>query len=292
VGNPADSSAPAHRGPGGSAPVINISIPWMLETVAAIDALATFAPQEKYGDVFAAALSGRAKLEILFGQSVYAPYLRASRERGNVLYAALGNLVNDEKHEWDAEIKGQAFSIQNAAKEFKLVFRSEISTLPVYLVEPKDNYDVALLIERGAGLFPPTMLAKAPETAFDAGEAGKALAFRLSTACGFHTFRVLESVLKRYWDSATGGDTRPEPATIGKIAADLENKKKGDLKVTESLKQFAKLHRNPCTHSDVALTEEEAIGTLGIARSIIAAMLKALPDVPPPTTVASSAAQS
>jgi len=232
---------------------------------------------------------------VLFGNSVYTPYLRSSREKGNILYAAINRLADDEKHEWDAEIKERAYSIANGAAQFKLVFLSEISTLPVFLVQPKDNYDVSLLIERGAGLFPPTLLKKAPEkapeTAFDAGEVGKALAFQLPTACGFHTFRVLESVLKRYWDVSTSGDPRPEPATIGKIAADLENKKKGDVKVTESLKQFAKLHRNPTTHSDVALTDEEAIGTLGIARSIIAAMLKALPDAPPPTTVASSAAQ-
>ena len=271
-------------------PVINISIPWMLETVASIDALLTFQPNEKYGEVWGHALSARMKLETLFGQSVYSPYLRASRDRGNVLYAALGRLVEDDKHDWDAEIKEQAFSIQSAAKDFKLVFQSEISTLPVYLVAPKDNYDVALLIERGTGLFPSGMVSRVPDTLFDANEAGKALAFKLPTACGFHTFRVMESVLKRYWDIVTENAKRPEPETIGKFAAELNDKGKGDKKIIETLKMIAKLHRNPCIHPDVALTEEEAIGILGIARSVIAAMLAVIP-IPLPTT-SSSAAQS
>jgi len=268
--------------------VINISIPWMLETVAAIDALLTFRPDEKYGDVWIHAFTARTKLEALFGQSVYSPYLRASRDRGNVLYAALGKLVDDNQHDWAAEIKGHAGSIQSAAKDFKLVFQSEISTLPVYLVEPKDNYDVALLIERGTGLFPSGMVAKVAETFFDANQAGKALAFRLPTACGFHTFRVMESVLKRYWDVVTENTKRPEPETIGKFAAELADKKKGDIKIVETLKMIAKLHRNPCIHPDVALTEEEAIGTLGIARSVIASMLAVIPT-PPPTTSTLSA---
>lgn len=268
--------------------MINISIPWMLETVASIDGLTTFAPHEKFGDVFVPALNARSKLEVLFGQSVYSPYLRASRERGNVLYAALGKLVDDDKHEWEAEIKGLAFSIQNAAKEFKLVFQSEISTLPVYLVVPKDNYDVSLLIERGTGLFPSGMVSKVGETYFDANEAGKALAFKLPTACGFHTFRVLESVLKAYWDVVTEKTKRPEPETIGKFAAELKDKGKGDEKIIETLKMIAKLHRNPCIHPEVILSEEEAIGTLGIARSAIAAMLAVIP-IPPPTTSTLSA---
>ncbi len=267
-------------------PVIKISIPWMLETVAAIDDLTTLGPSEKYGQVFIPALHARGKLEILFGQSVYSPYLRSSRDKGNALYAAIGALTDDDRHEWEAEIQGHAAAIQNAAKEFKLVFTSEISTLPAYLVEPKENYDVTLLIDRGAGLFPANMLAKVPDAAFDAGEVGKTMAFNLPTACAFHTFRVLECVLKKYWDFITSEKARPDPETIGKIAADMINQKIGDDKVLESLKQIAKLHRNPCIH-EVRLNPEEAIGTLGIVRSVIVAMLSVLPDAPLPTTVAS-----
>ena len=268
-------------------PVLKISIPWMLETTASIDELTTLGPHEKYGAVYGPAIRARSKLEVLFGQSVYSPYLRASRAKGDALYLAIGALTSDDKHDWEAEIKGHAPAILNAAKEFKLVFTSEISTLPAYLVTPKDAYDVSMLIERGDHLFPPNLLLKAPEAAFDAGEVGKALAFELPTAAGFHVFRVMECVLKRYWDTISGGDPRPSPETIGKIAADMINKNLGDEKILESLKQIAKLHRNPCIH-EVRLTSEEAVSILGIARSVISAMLAALPDAPLPTTVAAS----
>lgn len=278
---------PSPIGEGRRRPVIKISIPWMLDIVATIDGLMQLTPESKYGEAFPITLRASGALETLFGQSVYAPYLRSSREKGNALYAEVERLIEDDKHDWDAPIKAASFRIRTLAEQFRLVFVSEISTLPVFIVQPKDNYDVTLLIERGSGLFPANMIAKVPESAFDAAEAGRALAFQLPTACGFHTFRAVESVLRRYWDTASGGKTRPEPQTIGKFAADMDAQKIGEVKVLEALKQLAKLHRNPCIHPDVVLTDEEAIGILGMSRSVIAAMLSFLPDASPPTTVAS-----
>jgi len=272
-------------------PVIKISIPWMLEVVAAIDRLDVLTPNMTRHEAFAELFGAQFQLEQLFGNSVYGPYLRISREKANAFHLVIRSVIGigDTDAKWDHPLGASLTSIKSSRDHFKPVFISEISTLPVFLVSPKDNYDVTLLIEHGAGLFPPMMLAKAPDAAFDAGEVGKALAFNLPTACGFHTFRVVECVLRRYWDAVTDGETRPAPQTIGKMAADLDSKGKGDAKVIEALKQFAKLHRNPCIHPDVVLTDEDAIGTLGIARSVIAMMLSVLPDAPPPTTVASSA---
>ena len=64
---------------------------------------------------------------------------------------------------------------------------------------------------------------------------------------------------------------------------EIESSKLGDEKVREALKQLANLHRNPLIHPQVTLTVEEVIGTLGIARSVIGAMLTVMPDVPPET---------
>ena len=49
--------------------------------------------------------------------------------------------------------------------------------------------------------------------------------------------------------------------------------------IVEAIKQMTKLHRNPLVHPEVILRTEEAIGIIGMARSAIAAMLAALPDV-------------
>lgn len=172
--------------------------------------------------------------------------------------------------------------------QFKTVFLSELSGLPLFLVTEKESYDVNTLIDDGERLFPPSLRMKAPDAIADAREVGKALAFELGTACGFHTFRVTEVVLKRYYDSVAGGRPRPNLETIGSFAREMVEHKLGDDKIAHSLKQLAKLHRNPLIHPEVILDVSEAIETLGIARSVIGAMLKSLPDVPATTTNAAA----
>jgi hypothetical protein len=47
---------------------------------------------------------------------------------------------------------------------------------------------------------------------------------------------------------------------------------------------MAKLHRNPLIHPEVALSVDEAMATLGIARSVVTAMLAELPVLPQTTS--------
>jgi hypothetical protein len=54
----------------------------------------------------------------------------------------------------------------------------------------------------------------------------------------------------------------------------------GEKRIVEAIKQMTKLHRNPLIHPEVILTSEEAIGIIGMARSVIGAMLATLPDAP------------
>lgn len=111
-------------------------------------------------------------------------------------------------------------------------------------------------------------------------EVGKCLAFEVPTACGFHTYRVVEAVLRRYWDEVTGNRKRPEPETLGKFAAELQDAKLGDPRVIEAIRYIAKHHRNPLAHPDVVLTIDEAFASVGHVRSVITYMLSVLPDLP------------
>jgi hypothetical protein len=153
------------------------------------------------------------------------------------------------------------------------------------VVQPKEGYDVSLLTAAGSILFPKSLLQKVPEAETDSMEAGKALAFELATSCGFHVFRIVESTLKRYWDEVSDKKDRPKLETIGSYSIELDKGKFGDEKVWESLKQLAKLHRNPLIHPEVILSVEEAIGIVGIARSVVGMMLQKLPDAAPTTGV-------
>lgn len=265
----------------GAKPVIRIDLPWVLDVAAALDDLDRVEPESTLEVAFVRLYGAQRQLAALFNASVYSHYLRASRQKGNELHDYIEKIVAPMDY---SRTIGQfeLAEIIRLRDHFSLVFRSEISTLPVFLVSRKDNYDVSLLITDGRGLFPQALVLKAPEAESDALEVGKCLAFELHTASGFHTFRVVEAVARRYWDTATS-KPRPSPETIGMIAGQLELQRLGDIRVVESLKQMTKLHRNPLAHADVILTGDEAIAIVGMSRSVLTAMLGVLPDVPPTT---------
>lgn len=264
-----------------------MSLPWFLGVVSAIDEL----PQPVFGEKQSPSQwvlhNARNQLEALFSQSIYSPYLRASRERAGQLASALNSMILKVTAEPPAEVSDyDVWYVSNERDQFKTVFLAELSILPSFLVAGKESYETNFLIDEGTRLFPASLSAKVPEAVPDAKEVGRSLAFELATACGFHIFRVSEAVVKRYWDCVSKEQSRPSLETLGNYASEMEKKKFGDQKVIEALKQMTKLHRNPLIHPEVILTVEEAIETLGIARSVIGAMLRTLPDVPPTTTTA------
>jgi hypothetical protein len=267
-------------------PMMRISIPWLFDIMESLDGLDKVEADHTVLDEFVALYGVQSAIERAYGQSVYVHYLRASRQSADHLYTAIRGLL--DAPDW-AEKKLSIYEVQGIKFQkdrLKTVLLADMSALPSYLVTPKGNFDVIFLIDAGINLFPPSLEAKAPETKDDAKEVGRSLAFELATACGFHTFRVTESVVRRYWDQVSSGAERPKLQTLGSFAGQMEEKKIGDAKVVESIKQMTKLHRNPLIHPEVILTPEEAIGIIGMARSVIASMLQVLPDVPPTTGAA------
>ncbi|MCC6204926.1 MAG: hypothetical protein IT533_08015 [Hyphomicrobiales bacterium] len=260
--------------------MIRINIAWMLDVAKKLDELDTLQAGVRLDEsVIFPVLEAQQQLEMVFNQSVYSQYLRASREKANELHVALTKVFDEDQ--LDKPVTAQDIAGIRALKDqFMLVFRSEAATLPIFLVSKKEPYDSISLVENGASLFPAALVAKAPETGRDCIEAGKALAFELGTACGFHAFCVTESVVKRYWDMVSSGKARPNLQTLGNYAAEMEKAKFGDEKIAESIKMMARLYRNPTIHPEVILTVEQAMGIVGMARSIVGAMLAVLPDVP------------
>ncbi len=267
--------------------LIQISLPWIIEVGAALDAANDISAGKSLSDSLYILLGINSKIEAVFDQSIYGPNLRTSRQKATELHKEIESILGDfnlEKTLTDFEV----WALKNKRDQFKIVFMAELGVLPSFVVTQKEGFDTAILIESGISLFPKNLLTKAPETARDAAEAGRALAFELATACGFHCFRVTESVVRRYWDEVSGGAKRPKPATLGSIADALLNKNIGETKINESIRQMTRLHRNPLIHPEVILSIDEAIGLVGIARSVIGAMLTVLPDVPITTGVPTS----
>jgi hypothetical protein len=270
--------------------VIRLSVPWIAQLKDRFDDLNKLEAGQPLEGALGAIFGAQRQLELLFNETFYKDYFRVCRVPGDRLYELLQTFVNQLGNEDKkfSEIEIQA--LRAAVERFKNVFIADLEVLPVFLVSKKDNYDINLLIDKGNQLFPQSLGDKVPEALPDAFEAGKALAFALPTACGFHVFRVTEAVLRRFWDQASGGKERPSLQTMGNFAAVMEKEKIGDAKIVESIKQMTKLHRNPLIHPDYILSEEEAIGILGMARSVIAPMLQVLPDAPLTTGVSGALA--
>ena len=264
--------------------MIRINIPWVIEVIEGLSDIDQIKIDGTVWENVAPLYSVMTKVEQVFDQSIYGHYLRASREAGRKLHSTIEG-ITDANADWETKkvTAHDFYSLKSQRDTFKTVLLADFSAVPSYLASPKDNFDVSLLIETGTKLFPAVLLVKAPETQKDAIEAGRALAFELPTACGFHAFRVIESVVRRHWDIVTKGQQRPRLETLGTFASELERQQLGDAKIVEALKQMTKLHRNPLIHPEVILTSEEAIGILGMARSVIGAMVQALPDVPATT---------
>lgn len=260
-----------------------VSFPWLLDVVAAIDNLEKVEPTSLDVDNWYPLFNAKNQIESVFNKSLYGQYLVVSREKASLLFDTISKIIGDSPNSDKSVDDFEIWNLKYQKNQFRTVFLSEVSTFPCFLVSRKEGYDTNILIDEGIRLFPSSLAQKVPEAIVDSLEAGKALAFELATACGFHVFRVTESVLKRYWDVVSNGSARPSPETIGTFANELDKQMLKDAKIIESLKQLAKLHRNPLIHPEAILTVEEAIDTLGIARSVIGAMLRVLPDVPPTT---------
>jgi len=266
--------------------MIRTNAAWLIGISESIDALDGLEAGQTVLDAIRALFGAQNALEQIFDQSLYRDHVRACRAAGRSLHEQISGLLSDAN--W-AERKLEQYEVaglKNSKAIFKTVFMADLSILPLYIIAPKDTYDVSLLIEAGIKLFPASIMDKAPEVEKDAREVGRALAYELATACGFHTFRVTESLVRRYWDSVSEGRVRPKLQTLGNFAAEMEKHKVGDARVVEAIKQMTKLHRNPLIHPEVILTVEEAIGIIGMARSVIGPMLQVLPDAPTTTGAA------
>jgi hypothetical protein len=268
---------PRERGP-----VIRISLPYVYKLATDIEPLLAIKTGEHINNHYFTLLSAEYAIDSLLTGSVFSPTLRSCRESAQGLLASIRNLTTDNNPS-RAMNQFEIIGLTSQFEQFKIALLAEIGILPSYFVTQKGGFDTITLLELGQMIFPSDLQPKVPEAIFDAQQAAKALAFELPTAAGFHIFRATESVLRRYYDSVTFGQTPPKVRSIAIYVRQLRIVKCGEEVILSTLEQMAKLHRNPLIHPEAVLTTDEAISTLGIARSSITAMLNALPVLAPTT---------
>jgi hypothetical protein len=152
-------------------------------------------------------------LASVYTDAVVKGALRTSNSAANVLHTFLEQITSRSlEATFTIYDKTQLNTLLN---NFDVVFQSELAISDSYFVMDKPPFSTITLINNGASLFPAALAAKVPEALVDLQEAGKCLAFELATACGFHVMRAMESVLRRYWEVASGGKPHPKQRSIG-----------------------------------------------------------------------------
>lgn len=196
------------------------------------------------------------------------------------------NAINDlmppdpeEEKKLDTEKQvnyAQLYDIIEGAKNFETVFSAELQNMATYFISKKGIFDTNDLIEHADELFTENIRPHiSNQVKHDIREAGKCLAFDLSTAAGFHITRAVEGVLLAYLKLLCPKiieDLKESQRNLGNYIK-LARENKGDEKVCSSLDQFRDLHRNPLIHPETVLTIEDAITLLGIAQSSIVAII-------------------
>lgn len=178
----------------------------------------------------------------------------------------------------DEEIVGFEFlyPLTESVKEFETVFGAELQNSATYFVSKKGIYETNDLIEKADEMFPDSIRYRFPsKVKLDLCEAGKCLAFELSTAAGFHITRAVEGMLFEYLNILCPDDIsimKESQRNLGQYIK-LARDKGGDEKVCSSLDQFRDLHRNPLIHPEAILTIEEAQTLLGIGQSAIVSIV-------------------
>jgi hypothetical protein len=174
------------------------------------------------------------------------------------------NEPRDEVQSWELS------SLQSELTQFETILSAEVQKHLIYLVSQVSGFSMPLLVSKAEVNLAEDALEVIPDTTKkDYREAGRALAFELPTAAGFHAMRATESTLREYYRLVV----RKDPGKQDWAVCVNELRKAGaNKKVMQVLDQIRDLHRNPLMHPQDFLTMKEAIGLFDIAKSAISAM--------------------
>ncbi len=263
--------------------MIRFSIPYFYNLSIELEPLARLPFEDTpYSSIKWTLLSAQNALRGLSENSIYSPYLRASYSLSQEL---LGKLSQQLAKQDEARILTQfeVYEIRSLYERYKTAFLAEVGVMDTYFVQKKGAFDTYALLMNGEALFPDELAIKAPDAIFDAKQAGQCLAFENATASGFHLFRVLETVIRSYYDHVAGGKAAPKVRNIAVYVNAMKQAGVGNEDTLFLLKQISTRYRNPLIHPDVVLSVEDAIAIYGLVRTAVTQMLSEMPYAPATT---------
>lgn len=247
----------------------SINLAWFSRLANALRPLAVGSfDAENYQDVF---VTVRPYMSTLSDKNQFPLSIDASRPFVWALEQEIDAVFQADVSGQVAELEARRYNIQENASRLAMVLDSDLGHQQAFHVFPKRAYDVSILTNDATQIFSPQVRAALnEEEVFNLREAGRCLAFEVSTAAGFHIFRALDSILQRYVRIAKG--SLPKNRNWGQYIKSLEESGV-DKKITAVLFQIKEFHRNPIVHPDERLDSERALSLIGIAESALSMMV-------------------
>lgn len=170
--------------------------------------------------------------------------------------------------------------------QLEVQLMNELDALPIWFVTARRAYSVDVLINNAEKILDPGSVSLlSPRSLKDIREAGRAIAFELPTAAGFHSVRAVEGVARGYY-AAIGGLRPTDDAPLGPGTNEIRNQRdalqaagkidKEDLIhiVIETLARLNNVYRKPIAHPDMILELPAAMSVFDSAKCAIELMLE------------------
>jgi hypothetical protein len=222
-------------------------------------------------DVFAELFSAESELNLFLWNDIMPP--DTSFPTGYDLLEAIKELTKEVGNNHKITPL-EANKITNGLSRFEIVLQADYARRDMFAVSKKGIFSTTDLVERAETMFSKAIQDRIPSAKADMHAAGRCIAFELATAAGFHIFRAIEAVGREYVTAVRGSAPTEKEKNLG-----LGGYKKileahgADERVINALDQLRKLHRNPTMHPEITLTTDEVVTTLGLAQSVIQAMV-------------------
>lgn len=176
--------------------------------------------------------------------------------------------------------------IKTAIEVFEHLFSAELKKLSVYAVPRRGIFDTERLVDTAEEHLPESIRVSLPRFVIaEFREAGRCFAFGLFSASGFHALRAAEKALRQYY-IAFIGEPKKEDMTMGLMASQLRDRLESDnaglikpnAATIRTITDIVSFDRNPLTHKELQLAEDDAAMLFNRAQGMISLMAKELLD--------------
>jgi hypothetical protein len=280
----------------GTNPMDRAELHRVYELGGAIHRLADLSTETTLRDYFRAYVGAEKALNMLLSAD---PQVRvdlcldAARHLLKIIRDIETNQFRDEKGNFDVpsdpskKLNYDYYGLRDALQNFEAVFRAEMQAASTYWVPKRGTHSTRDLVDTFDRTFLPELHPTIGEIALNEyRNAGRCFAFGLWTAAGYHTCRAVEAVLRPYYRTFTGKESKDGQTWHNLIEGleGAENEPKPVDKTLFYLRQLKDNERNPLMHVRVVLDEQDADLLLSAAKIVIIHMARELQSRPAQST--------